>query len=118
MIAYPYLRCVTLAFRAIRGIGSRRVADVAAGRFLPVEAQSGFVLWPVDDEGDPDRLPTVRGVEAGDADVAVAVDAAAVVELFHDAGRIAQVEHRQSPHLPIGVARMRIVGELDVHGPT
>src|ERR1700756_3405069 len=118
MIAYPYLGCVTLAFRTIRGIGPRGVAGVGAGLLLPVEPETGLVFRAVDDEGDPDRLPSVARIEARNADVAIAVDAPAVVELLHDAGRIAQVEHWQSPHLPIGVAGMRVVGELDVHGPT
>src|SRR5690349_894601 len=109
---------VTLAFRAIGGISARRVADVATDRFLPIKPETRLLLRPVHDEGEPHRLPTRRRIEARDADVAVAIDTTAIVEFFHDACRVAQVEHWQSPHLPISIAGMRVVGEFDVHRPT
>ena len=91
--------------------GSLRPADLL--RIEPEPAP----LRPVDDEGDPHRFPAMAGIEAEDADVAVAIDLAALVELHHHAGGVLEIEHRQAPHLPIGVAGMRIVGELDVHRP-
>ncbi len=42
---------------------------------------------------------------------------AAGAHFGHDAGGVVQVEHRHAPHLPVGVAGMRVVGELDAHGP-
>src|ERR1700751_4131981 len=110
-------RFVALALRAIGCIGARRVADVAPNRLLAVEPEARLDLRPVDDEGEAHRLPTVRGVEAGDTDVAIAIDPPAVGEFLHDARGVAQVEHRQAPHLPIGVAGMGIVGELKVDRP-
>src|SRR5271165_2775029 len=108
---------VALALGSVGRVGARGVADVAPLSFLAVKPEAGLMLRPVDDEGEAHRLPAVRGIEAGDADIAVAIDAPAVSELLHDPCGIAQVEHRQAPHLPIGVAGMRIVGELDVHRP-
>src|SRR5207247_434572 len=98
-------------------IGPRRIARVATGSLLSIEPEAWFLLRPVHDEGDTNRLPAVAGVKAADANVAVAVDTAAIREFAHDAGGIAQIEHRQAPHLPIGVAGMRVVGELDIHRP-
>src|SRR5947208_9681325 len=115
MFSDPPSGLVTLTFRAVGGVGARRIADVAAGRLLTVEPESALMLRPVDDEGDADRLPAVRGIEGGNADIAIAIDAPAIGELLHDPGGVAQVEHGQSPHLPKDVAGMRIVGELDVH---
>ena len=39
------------------------------------------------------------------------------LELHQDALGVVEVEHRQAPHLPVGVARMRVVGELQSPRP-
>ena len=80
---------VALTFRPIGGIGARGVAHVAADRFLPVESEARLVFRPIHDEGEPHRLPAMRRIERGDADVTVVIDAPAVVELFNDPGRVA-----------------------------
>src|SRR5215471_11748896 len=115
----PMSSCTAIAFALWppRSIGMSRIAQIAAGGFLTVKAEAGLFLRPVDDEGNTNRLPAVAGIEAGDADVAVAIDAPAIGKLLHDARRVAQIEHRQTPHLPIGIAWMRVVGEFDVHRP-
>src|SRR6185369_2459912 len=100
------------------GVGVSGIADVAAGVLLALKSESRLLLRAIDDKGYPYRLPAVARIESADANVTVAVYAAAFGKLLHDAGRIAQIEHRQPPHLPIGVARMGIVGEFDVHRPS
>src|SRR4029450_1126995 len=59
----------------------------------------------------------MAGIVGRHPDVAVAIDLPAFTELHHHAGGIAQVEHRQAPHLPETIAGMRVVGEFDVHRP-
>ena len=59
----------------------------------------------------------VRIVESGEADVFVAMQLAAFAELDQDALGVPEIEHRQAPHLPIGVPGMRIVGVFEVHRP-
>src|ERR1019366_2389680 len=56
-----------------RQIRFRSVADVAAVRFMPLKTEAGLVLWPVDGERQPHRLPAVAGIERGHPDVADAV---------------------------------------------
>ena len=70
---------VAPAFRTVGGVGAGRVADVAAGNFLPLEAEAWLLLRPVDDEGQPHRFPAVAGIERRHADVAVAIHLAAGV---------------------------------------
>src|SRR4051794_18892339 len=94
------------------------VADRATAHLLPHQLELGFLRRAVDDERDPHRFPPMAGVEAAEADVSGAIHSAGFGELHHHAGGVLEIEHRQAPHLPIGVAGMRIVGELDVHGPT
>ena len=38
-------------------------------------------------------------------------------DLEHDAGGVAHVEHRHAEHVPISVARVRVVGVLDADRP-
>src|SRR3984893_2344086 len=84
---------------------------------MPFQTKAGLVLRPVDDEGQPQRLPAMAGIERRHADVAVTIYLAALVEFHHHAGSVTQIEHRQSPHFPEIVAWMRVVGEFDVHSP-
>src|SRR6266404_2148204 len=109
---------VASPLRAVDSIGFRGVADVAAGHFVPFKAEARLLLWPVDDERQPHRLPAMAGVESRHPDVAVAVNLAALGQFHHHAGSVAKIKHRQAPHLPEIIAGMRIVGELDVHRPT
>ncbi len=41
----------------------------------------------------------------------------ALGELGHDPGGVVQVEHGVAPHVPVGVARVRVVGVLDRDRP-
>src|SRR6476620_6990219 len=91
---------VTPALRAIGGIGCRGVLNPAAGDFVPLEAEAGLVLRPVDDEGQPQRFPAMAGIERRHPYVAVAIDLAAFGEFHHHAGGVTEIEHRQPPHLP------------------
>src|ERR1700682_1594823 len=59
----------------------------------------------------------MAGIERRHPDVAVAIDLAAFIELHQHARGVAEIEHRQPPHLPEIIAGMRIVGEFDVHPP-
>src|SRR5215218_7363164 len=86
---------VAPALWTIGGVGCRRVADVAAGHFMPIEAEAGLLLWPVDDEGQPHRFPAVAGIERRQADVALAIHFSAFIQLHHDASGVAEIEHRQ-----------------------
>src|ERR1700733_7580651 len=103
--------------RTIAGIGFGGVADVAAGHFVPLEAEAGLLLRPVDDERQPQRFPTMAGIERRQPDIPVAIDLAAFIQFHQHAGGVAQIEHRQAPHFPEAVAGVRIVGEFDVHRP-
>jgi hypothetical protein len=57
------------------------------------------------------------GVEGDEADVVRGIGLAAAVQLQHDAGRVAQVEHGIAEHFPVDVARMRVVGVFDADRP-
>ncbi len=84
---------------------------------MPLEPEAWLFLGAIDDEGQPHRFPAMAGIERRQPDVAVAIDLATFGQFHQDAGGIAQIEHRQPPHFPEIVARMRIVGEFDVHRP-
>src|SRR5260370_35644539 len=45
------------------------------------------------------------------------VGSAALVDFVEDRSGVLLVKHRQSPHLPVCIARMGIVGELDIERP-
>ncbi len=36
---------------------------------------------------------------------------------MHDPRGVAQVEHRRAPHLPVRIARVRVISELDAQSP-
>ena len=106
-----------LTFGLIDPIGFRRVADISPNDFLALEPEARLLLRPVDDEGNPDRLPTMTGIETRHSNVAIAIGAAAVSEFHHDSCGILQIEHRKTPHLPVDIPWVGIVGEFDVHCP-
>src|SRR5882757_8002941 len=108
---------VAPALGTIRRIGCRGVADIAAIDLMPLQAEAGLMLRPVDDERQPLRLPAMAGIERRHPDVTVTIHLAAFVELHQHARGVAEIEHRQPPHFPEIVAGMRIVGEFDVHRP-
>ena len=85
--------------------GSRRKPGSSAGRLAM--------------KHEAHRLPARRRVEGEDADVAVAVALAALVELVDHAPAASRiVEHRVAPHLPVAVPRVRVVGVLEARPPS
>src|SRR5882672_11945144 len=108
---------VTRAFGLVRGIGACRIAQAAARALLANERKAGLVPRAVDDERKTQRFASARGIERVDLDVVTRKRTAAFADLRHDAGSVAEIEHRHSEHLPVSVARMRVVGVLDRDGP-
>jgi hypothetical protein len=43
---------------------------------------------------------------------------AAFVDLLEDARWILEIEHGIAVHVPVGIARMRVIGVLDTYGPS
>ena len=86
-------------------------------REVAVEGEAGFDSGPVDDQVEGRGLATVARVVGGDLHVVVGVRRPAVLDLDEDRRRVGRVEHRQVPHLPVAVARVRVVGVLDRQRP-
>src|SRR5580698_1451503 len=110
------LAVAALALRTVRGIAADGVAHVATVGLLAFEHEAGLLLRAVDDEAHGDALDAARGVERHQADVVMREGLAAVVQFHEYAGRVLEVEHRHPEHLPVGVARMRVIGVLDAPG--
>src|ERR1700712_844894 len=108
---------VALPRGTLGGVGVHRVADLAVTSLLAVQAEARFVGGAVDQEGQGDGLPAEARVVGDDPHVALRVLLAAGADLVHHRGRVGQVEHRQSPHVPVRVAGMRVVGGLDRDRP-
>src|SRR5690606_23254340 len=104
---------VALSFGFPGRVAFDRVADGAALNLLPVDTESRLLFRAVDDKAHADRFPSGRGVEGDDPDIFPAMFLAAFVDLEDHSGGIRIVEHRMSPHLPIGVPGMRIIGIFD-----
>src|SRR4051812_28090477 len=111
------LSSVPRAGRLLGRVAADRVVDVAARSLGAHQLEAALVGWPVDDEGHADRLEAPVAVERQHLDVLVRVGLAAGLDFHHHAGGIGDVEHRLSPHIPIGVAGMRVVGRLDRDRP-
>src|SRR5919106_2724236 len=108
---------VAFSFRPIGGVRVQRVPDHPVSALFAVEPEPGLVRRPVDDEAQRRGLPPVPAVVPVHLDVVVRERLAAGVDLEHDGGRVLEIEHRQPPHLPVRVARMRIVRVLHGHRP-
>src|SRR6185437_15068834 len=111
-------RSVPLSLGAFRRIRARGVVHGAARSLLAHQIEARFDRGTIDDERQPQRLPTAGGIERVELDVVVGEGLAAGAHLRHDPGGIADVEHRSAEHLPVRVARMRIVRVLDGHRPS
>src|SRR5579859_1015884 len=109
---------IALTLGQLRRISPCGVAHRPSLDLLAFQEEAALLGRAVDDEGQFHRFPAVRAVEGGNADIAIAERLAASGQLGQDAGGVLEVEHRLAPHLPIGVAGMRIVGEFDVHAIT
>jgi hypothetical protein len=105
-----------LTFRPVGRVAADAVADGAARTLGSREAEAGLVRRPVDDEAHRDALDAAGAVEGHQADVVVREGLAALGELVQHAGAVLKVEHRHAEHLPVGVARVRVVGVLDAPG--
>src|SRR6266568_8383536 len=105
--AFGLVRCITM-----QGVAHDTVMGLLAGQ---PEAR---ILWrPVHDERDGDGLTTLTAVVGAHPDIVTGVGFAALVDLIQNCCRVLDVKHRQSPHLPVAVARMGIVGELYIYRP-
>src|ERR1700682_5106156 len=93
------------------------IADDAVVGLLAREAKARIVRWPVHDERQRDGLAALATVVGTHADIVLGVGCAALVDGMQDGRRVLLVEHWQSPHLPVVVAGMRVVGEFDIDGP-
>src|ERR1700694_3663510 len=115
--AASVLFSVALPLGALRRVGVQGVPHHAILHFLTLEPESRLVLRAIDEKTQRRRLAPVGAVVAVHLDVKIGKRLPAGVDLEHDGRRILQVEHRQRPHVPERVARMRIVGVLDRHRP-
>src|ERR1700722_13755069 len=115
-VADSGLAVAALAFRAVRGVAADGVAHAASAGFLALEHEAGLLLGAVDDEAHGDALDAAGGIEGHEADVVVRKGVATVLQLHQYAGGVLQVEHRHAEHLPVGVARVRVIGVLDAPG--
>ena len=108
---------ITLTGWLLSRVRVQRVLDAPVRGLLPVQPEAWLVGGPVDDEAQRGRLPAEARVVCHDPDVVVGVGGPAGGDLVQARRGVGDVEHRQPPHLPQHVARMRVVGELDRHRP-
>src|SRR6266487_3805879 len=106
-----------LTFGLTGSITVQRVVYNAIVHVLPRQAEAGIVGWPVDDKRERERLTPLAAIVGAHADVMVRVGPAALVDLVQNRCRVFHIEHGQAPHLPVAVARVRIIGELYIDGP-
>ena len=93
------------------------VAHAAAVDLLPPSPEARLVLRTLDDEGHHHGFPTTVVVEGVDADIGIAIGLAAFIQIHHHAFGVFQIEHRVTPHFPVGVPGMRLIGIFDADGP-
>src|SRR5664279_1729309 len=91
-----------LAFR----VGTNRVLDLAVPVLRPLQIKTGFVFWTLHDEAQHGRLPALGSVVAVYLDVEVGKRRTARIDFSHDIVGVREIEHGQSPHLPVHVSRM------------
>ena len=108
---------VSLALWAIDCVGPGCVLHLAAAQLAALQRKSGLLARPAHDERQPQGFASQRGVKRVDLDVGLRKRLTARLQLAHDAGSVTNIEHGLAEHLPVGVARVRIVGVLDRHGP-
>src|ERR1700722_1354263 len=98
---------------ALLACAGHGIAQRAAAAFLASQTETGVVLRPIDDEAHRDRFHAPRGIKRHEADIVTRKGLAAAAHFQHDAGGILEIEHGKAEHLPVGVARMRVVGVFD-----
>src|SRR5438874_1473983 len=84
---------------------------------LTGQAETRIVWRPVHDEREGDALAPLAAVVDTYPDIVMRVGFATLVDRIENGHRIPDVKHWQSPHFPVGVARMGIVGKFYVDGP-
>src|SRR2546421_5169501 len=84
---------------------------------LAEQMKARIVRRSVHNERETNRLTTFTAVVGTYPDIVIRIVSTTLVNLLHDAYRIFHVKHRQSPHLPVGIARMGIVGKLYIYRP-
>ena len=84
-----------------------------------VEDEALLDRRPVDDERERGRLPAAHRVVRDQLDVVLREGLPRGADLAEDVLGVllGRVEHGQAPQLPVGVARVRVVGVLDRHRP-
>src|SRR5664280_2699787 len=102
-----------LAFR----VGTNRVLDLAVPLLRPLHVKTGLVFGALHDEAQHGGLPALGSVVAVHLDVEVGECRTARIDFSHDIVGIREIEHGQSPHLPVHVSRMGVVGILDRQSP-
>src|SRR3569832_2252224 len=90
---------------------------MTANDYLPYVTEAGLFLRTDVNERQGRRLLAARAVERGQADVMAGKGLAAIVDLHEEAAGILEIEHGHAEHYPVGVARVRVVGVLDVDRP-
>src|SRR5215211_42845 len=110
---------VALSDRGVRGVGVQPVGDRAVVPVRSLEPEPRLLRWTVDYEAQRGRLPAVARVVGDQLDVVVGKALAAGGDLSHREMGVVwrQVEQRQVPHLPVGVAGMWVVRVLDRDRP-
>src|SRR5579859_2500004 len=93
------------------------IANDAVVRLLARQAKARIVRWSVHDKRKSDGLAALATVVSAHPDIVIWVGPAALVDLIQDRCRVLLVEHRQPPHLPVGITWVRVVGELNVERP-
>src|SRR5271165_4143880 len=98
-----------LAFR----VGTNRVLDLAVHPLRPLQIKTGLMFGALHDEAQHGRLPALCSVVAVRLDIDVGKRRTALIDFLHDGIGVYQIKHRQSPHLPVHISRMGVVGVLD-----
>ena len=95
----------------------QRVTDLPVRDLLPVQPEPGLGGWPAHDKAERGCLPPEPRVVGHHPHVLAGAGGPARRDLVHARGRVGYLEHRQAPHLPDDVARVRVIGELDRYRP-
>src|SRR5690606_10586409 len=93
------------------------IANAPTGSFAARQLEVRLLLWTLHDERQAHRFEATRRVEGVQTDVAPRVRSAASIHFVEHRRRVLHIEHRHAPHLPVGIARMGILSELDRKRP-
>ena len=85
--------------------------------FRALQTKTGLMLGSLDDKAHHHRLHAAGVIEGVDLDVDLGIRLAAGIDFKKDGGAVLDLKHRVAPHVPIAVARMRVVGPLHRQSP-